>query len=131
MPMLKNPPEMQDWDIALWSIADWHGHTATSLLNYNLLEQSDFRWINYDERFENMFKKMSTILERREQEKKMCEIVRYVYDRAYFLFIYSPLSLYAVNKEVNFVPQRCGLMCVKETSVTENHWSLRGKNNSK
>ena len=50
---------------------------------------------------------------------------KYVYDLAYQVFIYSPMSLYAVNKEVNFVPQKSMHLQLKETSVTDNHWSVR------
>jgi hypothetical protein len=32
------------------------------------------------------------------------------------------------NKEVDFVSQKSFFYRLKETSVTENHWSLRGKN---
>ena len=54
-------------------------------------------------------------------------MVQYFYDRAYAIFIYTPLTLYAVNKEVNFVPFKSGFLNLKETSVTENHWSVRGE----
>jgi hypothetical protein len=54
---------------------------------------------------------------------------QYVYDQAYRIFIYSPMSLYAVNKGVDFVPQKFIFLRLKETSVTDNHWSIRGKNN--
>jgi len=62
------------------------------------------------------------------REEKIRKMVQHLYDRAYPLFIYSPLSLYAVNKEVNFVPYKDGLFNLRETSVTDNHWSLRGEN---
>jgi hypothetical protein len=52
---------------------------------------------------------------------------KYLYDRAHALFIYSPLTLYAVNKEVNLVPFKDGFLNLKETSVTDNHWSVRGQ----
>ncbi len=58
---------------------------------------------------------------------KIRQMVKYLYDRAYALFIYSPLSLYAVNKEVNFVPQKDAHLHIKETSVTDNNWSVRGE----
>ena len=61
------------------------------------------------------------------QEEKIRRMEQYIYDRAYALFIYSPLSLYAVNKEVSFVPQKFSLLRLKETSVTDNHWSVRAK----
>jgi len=35
------------------------------------------------------------------------------------------LTLYAVNKEVNFVPEKFPQWRLKETSVTDNHWSVR------
>ena len=48
--------------------------------------------------------------------------------RAYSVFIYSPLTLHAVNKEVNFVPYSdASALHLKETSVTDNHWSIRGE----
>jgi len=33
----------------------------------------------------------------------------------------------AVNKEVNFVPQKRRQLRLKETSVTDNHWSVRAE----
>ena len=62
------------------------------------------------------------------QAEKIQKMTQNVYDNAHFLFIYSPLTLYAVDKEVNFVPQTSLWLRLKETSVTENHWSLREKN---
>ena len=59
------------------------------------------------------------------QDERMRQMEQYIYDRAYAVFIYSPLSLYAVNKEVNFVPQKFANLRLKETSVTNNHWSVR------
>lgn len=54
-------------------------------------------------------------------------MVRYLYKRGYALSIYSPRALYAVNKEVNFFPQKFQYLRLKETSVTDNHWSVRGQ----
>jgi hypothetical protein len=59
------------------------------------------------------------------QEERIRQMVECVYNNAHFLFIYSPLSLYAVNKEVNSVPKKYLWLRFKETSVTGNHWSLR------
>ena len=41
------------------------------------------------------------------------------------LFIYSPLTLYAVNKEVDFVLQKDTFLRPMDTSVTDDHWSVR------
>ena len=61
------------------------------------------------------------------KEEKIRKMVQYLCDRAYALFIYSPLTLYAANKEVNFVPFKDGYLNLKETSVTDNHWSVRAE----
>ena len=50
---------------------------------------------------------------------------RHTYDQAYFLFLYNPIALYAVNKAVEFVPHVPTLLGLTEVSVTEQHWSVR------
>ncbi len=74
-----------------------------------------------------MWKDMARTVNTEIQEEKIRQMVKYLYDRAYVVFIYSPLSLYAVNKEVNFVPQKQEMLRLKETSVTESHWSVRAE----
>ena len=75
-----------------------------------------------------MFKDMARTIDPVEQEEKVRQMAKYNYDRAYALFAYSPLSLYAVNKEVNFAPFKSQYLNLQETSVTDNHWSIRGEN---
>ena len=91
------------------------------------LEESDDRWVGYGPVYEQMWKEMAKTVDTEVQEEKIRQLEHYIYDRAYGLFIYSPLMLYAVNKEVNFVPQKFSLIRLKETSVTDNHWSVRGQ----
>ena len=49
---------------------------------------------------------------------------RHTHDQAYFLFLYNPIQLYAVNKAVEFVPYVTRLS-LAEITVTEQHWSVR------
>jgi peptide/nickel transport system substrate-binding protein len=125
--LLDMPPKEQDWDMAITSEHDWYGHTGASFLALSFLEESDFRWIEYDPFYEDMWKEMARTVNTEVQEEKIRQMVQYVYDRAYLLFIYSPLMLYAVNKEVNFLPQKSQVLRLKETSVTDKHWSIRGE----
>ena len=127
VPLLDKPPEEQDWDIEIRHINDWYGHTGATLLTFYLLEESDNRWIEYDPVYEEMWKEMAKTVDTEAQEGKVRQLEHYIYDRAYGLFIYSPLSLYAVSKEVNFVPQKSQFLRLKETSMTDNHWSIRGE----
>jgi peptide/nickel transport system substrate-binding protein len=129
IPSLDRPPEEQLWDLAIFINHDLYGHTGASILPYPFIEEGDLRWIEYDAEYEKMFKSMAMTINRASQERKIQQMLVHLYDQAHCLFIYSPISLYAANKEVNFVPQKRKWLRLKETSVTENHWSLRGKNN--
>ncbi len=50
---------------------------------------------------------------------------RHTHDQAYFLFLYNPIQLFAVNTAVEFVPYVTALLQLAESSVTEQHWSVR------
>jgi peptide/nickel transport system substrate-binding protein len=128
IPLLEVPPEQQDWDIVIVPAIDMYGHTGASWMPFNSLKESEWRWVKYDPILEVMFRKMASTSDKDKQEEIIRQWVRYTYEQAYHLELYSPITLYAVNKEVNFIPQKCGFLRLKETSVTENHWSRRGKN---
>jgi len=125
IPLLDKPPEEQDWDIAIWTTRDIFGNTGATFLSYGFIEESDYRWIEYDPVYEEMWKDMARTVDPKTQEVKIRQMVQYLYDQAHAVFIYSPLTLYAVNKAVNFVPQKFYYLRLKETSVTDNHWSVR------
>ena len=115
----------EDWDVSVCYNNDSFGHSAVAHLMYPFLEASSIRWIEYDQVYEDMWKDMVKTVDQKKQDEKMRKIEAYIYDRAYAVFIYSPLNLYAVNKEVNFVPQKFLRLRLKETSVSDNHWSVR------
>jgi hypothetical protein len=51
---------------------------------------------------------------------------RHTHEHAYFLFLYNPIGLYAVNKAVEFEPS-VGMLLnnLGEIALTEQHWSMR------
>ena len=51
----------------------------------------------------------------------------YIADQALWVFTMAPLSLYGVNEEVEFVPQLSQYLYLDYSSVTDNHWSVRGE----
>ena len=126
VPLLDKPPEEQDWDILIARTSDVYAG-GTHFLTAGCIEEADFRWIQYDPVYEQMWEDYKKIVDSGAQEDKVREMMQHVHDHAYFLFVYSPLSLFAVNKEVNFVPQKFTYMRLKETSVTDKHWSVRGQ----
>jgi ABC-type transport system substrate-binding protein len=74
----------------------------------------------------------NTLLRTKEREKRF-QIYKkaneYIADQALWVFTMAPMSLYGVNKEINFVPQVSKYLYLDYSSVTDNHWSVRGKNN--
>ena len=75
-----------------------------------------------------MWKKMAMTVDPEAQEEKIRQMTKYLYDHVLGIAVYWPLTLYAVNKEVNFVPQKYQHLILRETSVTDNHWSNREEN---
>ncbi len=126
IPALDKPPEEQEWDLTLGCGVDHFGHPGASLITFPI-EESNFRWNEYDPVYEEMWKDMARTVDRKAQEEKIRQMKEYLRNRTYVYDIYSPITLYAVNKEVNFVPQKFQFMRLKETSVADNHWSVRGE----
>jgi len=125
VPILDKPPEEQEWDLSLFYLADWYAHTGATFLAFYLIDESNMRWTEYDPTYEEMWKEMASAFDLETQEEKIRLMEQYLYDQAYLLLVYSPLTLYAVNKEVNSIPQKFEMMRLKETSVTDNHCSIR------
>ena len=117
----------QDWDVSVCFNNDSYGHSGAAHLVYPFIDSSGIRWIELDQDYENMWQDMAQTLDKKEQDEKMKRMEKYIYDNAYAVFIYSPLNLYSVNKNVNFVPQKFANLRLKETSVTNNHWSVKSK----
>jgi peptide/nickel transport system substrate-binding protein len=117
--------QASEWDVSVCYNVDLYGHSGAAHLTYPYLDSSGVRWIEYDPTYESMWKDMAATIDEAAQDEKMRKLEQYVYDRAYAIFIYSALNLYAVNKAVDFVPQKNRMLRLKETSVTNSHWSVR------
>jgi peptide/nickel transport system substrate-binding protein len=69
-------------------------------------------------------------VDRQHQQQAIRQMERHTRDQAYFLFLYNPIQLFAVNKAVEFVPYVTTLLKLAETGVTEQHWSVRRASNT-
>jgi len=65
-------------------------------------------------------------VDREYQRGLIRQMERHTHEQAYFLFLYNPIKLYAVNKAVVFVPYVSTVLTLDETGVTAEHWSVRG-----
>ena len=82
-------------------------------------------WVLEEPELSQLYAQVLRTVDRAQQQALIRQMERHTRDHAYFLFLYNPIKLYAVNKAVDFVPYVSTALNLAETSVTEQHWSVR------
>jgi peptide/nickel transport system substrate-binding protein len=125
LPDLDQPAEQQAWNIALTSYNDTANSPA--LDPYHVFALGGPRdWVIEEPELQQLYAQVLRTVDREQQQALIRQMERHTRDQAYFLFLYNPIGLYAVNKAVEFVPYINTILNLTETSVTEQHWSVRG-----
>jgi ABC-type transport system substrate-binding protein len=121
---LDQPPTHQAWDIALTSFFDIENFSIYHLYHHFALDGfSD--WLLEEPELQRFYHTVLGTVDRERQEGFVRQMERHTQDQAYFLFLYNPIQLYAVNKAVEFVPYVNTLLKLDTTAVSEQHWSVR------
>ncbi|MCP4284253.1 MAG: hypothetical protein GY792_07365, partial [Gammaproteobacteria bacterium] len=123
---LEQTPEQQSWDIALKSGDDWATFPFFSFYHYYALDGS-FDWVVEQPELRRLYEQGLGTVEQEQQQEVMRQMERHTSEQAYFLFLYNPIPLYAVNTAVEFVPYVNMYLILAEISVTDQHWSVREK----
>jgi peptide/nickel transport system substrate-binding protein len=124
LPELDQPAEQQAWDIALTLWNDPVNFPAIQPYHvFALGGWSD--WVVEEPELPRLYAQVLRTVDREQQQALIRQMEQHTHDQAYFLFLYNPIKLYAVNKAVEFVPYRNTTLNLSETSVTEQHWSVR------
>lgn len=71
--------------------------------------------------FRQLYKQVLRTMDREKQQELIQQMKRHTHEQAYFLFLYNPIQLYAVNKAVEFVPYMTTILHLAETAVTDQH----------
>jgi peptide/nickel transport system substrate-binding protein len=122
---LDQPAEQQAWDIALTL---WNDPVNFPPIHpYAVFAISDryYDWVLEEPELQQLYTQILHTVDREQQQALIRQMERHIRDQAYFLFLYHPIKLYAVNKAVDFVPYVSTTLNLAETSVTEQHWSVR------
>lgn len=121
---LDRPAEEQTWDIAVGEVND--------LLNFPVYYpyhqyavDGPVDWVDEEPELRQLYAQLLGTVDHDTQHALMRRMERHTHEHAYFLFLYNPIGLFAVNKAVQFVPHVTGILNLGETSVTEEHWSVR------
>jgi len=122
---LAQPPEQQPWDIALTSsIPDVLNFPVYMLYRPYALDGA-YDWLEEQPELRRLYEQVLGTVDRERQQALIRQMERHTRDQAYFLFLYNPIQLYAANNAVRFVPYANGTLILTETSVTDQHWSMR------
>jgi peptide/nickel transport system substrate-binding protein len=121
---LDQPAEQQGWDIALTT---WIDSVNFAVLRpYHEFALGGYNdWVLEEPKLQQLYAQASRTVDRERQQELIRRMERHTHDQAYFLFLYNPIKLYAVNKAVEFVPYFSTTLNLAETSVTDQHWSVR------
>ena len=114
------------WDLLLWGNFDWYKHPWAAFFVY--LPGTSWSTIPADTQLVDLTERLlRTNVESGEYVPLLAEFIRYVYEQNYMVFLPNPHNVYAVNKEVLFKPGRSAFVYLRDLQVTDQHWSLRGK----
>jgi peptide/nickel transport system substrate-binding protein len=121
---LERPPEQHAWDIALTATVDITNFPVFELYHWFALDGPN-DWVTEEPALRQLYEQVLRTVNRETQQAFIRQMERHTHEQAYFLFLYNPIQLYAVNKAVEFVPYVTTILNLAETSVTEQHWSVR------
>jgi peptide/nickel transport system substrate-binding protein len=121
---LDQPAEQQAWDIALRSFMDVPNFPVLRIYHDFALDGA-FDWVSEGPELRQLYAQALRTVDREQQQALIRQMERHTHDQAYFLFLYNPIKLYAVNNAVEFIPYVNGMLKLDVTSVTEQHWSVR------
>lgn len=123
-PPADQPPEKQIWDIALIAANDGMNFPVFEPYHWTALDGPQ-DWVIEQPELRHLYEQALRTVDQEHQQALIRQMERHTRDQAYFLFLYNPINLYAVNKAVEFVPYVTTILDLDETSVSAQHWSVR------
>jgi peptide/nickel transport system substrate-binding protein len=101
--VLDQPAEQQAWDIALTLWRDAVNFPAIQPYHLFALD-GPYDWVLEAPELQRLYAQILRTVDREQQQALIRQMERHTHDQAYFLFLYNPIKLFAVNKAVEFVP---------------------------
>jgi peptide/nickel transport system substrate-binding protein len=121
---LEQPAAQSTWDIALTSWLDLINFPVFQAYHFLALD-GPYDWVMEEPELGQLRERVLGTVDREQQVALIRQMERHTRDQAYFLFLYNPITLYAVNKDVTYMPYVNGVLNLAGTSITGQHWSVQ------
>jgi ABC-type transport system substrate-binding protein len=121
---LDRPAEQQTWDIAL---AAWGTPVQFPIFGvYEHYAISGMTVWGLEGTIRPRYEELIRTVDPERQKSLLRQLERWTSEEAYFLFLYSPVELWAVGRSVTYVPPiDQGALNLPRIAVADGHWSLR------
>jgi peptide/nickel transport system substrate-binding protein len=126
---LDQPVEKQTWDIALTTSFNALNFPLYDLYHWYAIDGPE-DWVTEQPELRRLYDETLGTVDHAKQQDLLRRMERHTHEQAYFLFLYNPVRLHAVNRGVKYVPY-AGWTRLAETSVTDQHWSVRRSDGKK
>ena len=111
--------------ILLWRLGYCSRRRTPAYLYQRYTLGGTIDWVTEQPELRRLYEQLLRTMDHDQQQAVIRQMEQHTRDQAYFLFLYNPIQLYAVNKAVEFVPHPSGGFSLAETTVTDQHWSVR------
>ena len=120
---LEGPPERQTWDLAL---ATWASDRDFPLFGvyHHFGVYGRYSW-GLQDVLRPQYDQVLSAVDRDRQGRFLRQLERYISEQAHFLFLYSPITLWAVNRAVRFAPHADPWVIGVDLALTDQHWSVQ------
>jgi peptide/nickel transport system substrate-binding protein len=95
------------------------------MIYHNFALDGTYDWVVEHPELHQLYTQVLGTVDREQQQALLHQMERHTRDQAYFLFLYNPIKLYAVNKAVEFIPYVSTVLKLDATGVMAEHWSVR------
>lgn len=126
---LDQPVEKQTWDIALTTSFNALNFPLYDLYHWYAIDGPE-DWVTEQPELRRLYDETLGTVDHAKQQDLLRRMERHTHEQAYFLFLYNPVRLHAVNRGVKYGPYN-GWTRLAETSVTDQHWSVRRSDGKK
>jgi peptide/nickel transport system substrate-binding protein len=114
---LDRPAAQQGWDIALFpGGVNVENFPVFEVYHYFALDGPQ-DWVIEQPGLRRLYEQVIQTVDQEQQQVLIRQMERHTAEQAYFLFLYNPIKLYAVNKAVDFVPYVSGVLKLDKTAV--------------